>query len=96
MSSKAKVKRTIAVAFTSALLLGVVSTPAFAINDIDVPANECSGENPNVVGTPGGAPNPGLAVSEPVGPPASENNPGQSPGAQAADVLPELLPCLAA
>ena len=55
--------------------------PAYAINDSLVPADECSG-NPNAVGTPGGAPNPGLATADPVGPPASNDNPGRSAGAR--------------
>ncbi len=57
------------------------AAPAHAINDSRVPADECS-ENPNAVGTPGGQPNPGLANAEPVGPPASANNPGRSEGAR--------------
>ncbi|HEV3001743.1 MAG TPA: hypothetical protein VGW75_13460 [Solirubrobacteraceae bacterium] len=57
------------------------AAPAYGINDGRVPADECSG-NPNAVGTPGGAPNPGLAQAEPVGPPASANNPGASTGAR--------------
>ena len=58
-----------------------LAAPAYGINDALVPAAECSG-NPNAVGTPGGAPNPGLARAEPVGPPASRNNPGRSQGAR--------------
>ena len=58
-----------------------LAAPAHAINDGRVPADECS-QNENAVGTPGGAPNPGLARSEPVGPPASANNPGKSQGAR--------------
>ena len=69
----------------SAAVAGVVlagpAPHAFAINDGRVPADECSG-NPNAVGTPGGQPNPGLLVADPVGPPASANNPGRSTGAQ--------------
>ena len=59
----------------------VAAAPAAAINDGRVPADECS-DNPNAVGTPGGQPNPGLARAEPVGPPASANNPGSSTGAR--------------
>ncbi len=76
-----RTKRLAAVVLTSALILGAAAFPALAINDGRVPADECSG-NPSAVGTPQGNPNPGLAVSDPVGPPASDNNPGQSTGAQ--------------
>ena len=71
-------KVTTAAALAAAL---VAATPAYAINDGRVPADECS-DNPSAVGTPGGEPNPGLAQSEQVGPPASANNPGRSSGAR--------------
>ena len=58
-----------------------LATPAQAINDGRVPADECS-DNPNAVGTPGGNQNPGLANTDQVGPPASANNPGRSTGAR--------------
>ena len=74
-------KRLVAVTLTSALVLGTAAFPALAINDGRVPAEECSG-NPTAVGTPQGSPNPGLAVSEPVGPPDSANTPRWSEGAQ--------------
>ena len=76
-----RTKRLAAVALTSALILGSVAFPALAINDDRTPADECSG-NPSAVGTPQGNPNPGLAESDPVDPPASEDNPAQSTGAQ--------------
>lgn len=76
-----RAKMLVVVTLTSAFVLGTTAFPALAINDGRVPAEECSG-NPTAVGTPQGNPNPGLAVSEPVGPPASEANPGQSGGAQ--------------
>ena len=65
----------------AAFLLSAMAVPALAINDSRVPADECSG-NINAVGTPGGEPNPGLLQADPVGPPASASNPGQSTGAQ--------------
>lgn len=68
-----------AIAATAGVL--ALSSPAYGINDGRVPADECSG-NENAVGTPGGEPNPGLATAEPVGPPASANNPGNSQGAR--------------
>jgi len=60
----------------SALMLGVVSGPALAINDALVPAGHCA-KSSSAVGTPQGEPNPGLATTDKVGPPASNNNPGQ-------------------
>jgi hypothetical protein len=79
-----RTKRLSAATLTSALILGSVAFPALAINDGRVPTDECSG-NPSAVGTPQGNPNPGLAVSDPVSPPASENNPGQPTGARGED-----------
>ena len=78
-----RTKSLAAVALTSALMLGTTAFPALAINDSRVPADECS-DNPKAVGEPGGVPlsNPGIAQAEPVGPPVSANNPGQSTGAQ--------------
>ena len=72
-------KTEVAIVATAGVL--AVASPAYAINDGRVPADECSG-NENAVGTPGGDPNPGLARAEPVGPPASANNPGNSQGAR--------------
>jgi hypothetical protein len=70
------------VASTSAVVL-FAAAPASAINDSGVPADECSG-NPKVVGEPTGVPlvNPGIATAEPVDPPVSKNNPGQSTGSK--------------
>ena len=78
-----RTKRLLTVALTSVLILGTAAFPALAINDSRVPADECS-DNPKAVGEPGGVPlsNPGIAQAEPVGPPVSANNPGQSTGAQ--------------
>ena len=69
--------------FVAVVAAGVLAlaAPAYAINDGRVPADECSG-NENAVGTPGGGANPGLDTAEPVGPPASANNPGNSQGAR--------------
>ena len=72
-------KTGIAIAGAAAAL--ALAAPAQAINDGRVPADECS-DNPNAVGTPGGGPNPGLANTDQVGPPASANNPGRSTGAR--------------
>jgi hypothetical protein len=65
------------------LMLVLMAAPALAINDSQVPADECSG-NPKAVGEPGGAPgtNPGINQSDRVGPPVSDNNPGESTGAR--------------
>ncbi len=75
-----------AVAGASALMLSFTAFPALAIGDGKVPADNCSG-NVNAVGTPQGDPNPGLALTDQVGPPASGNNPGQefSPGETGAE-----------
>jgi len=64
------------------LMLALMAAPALAINDSQVPANECSG-NPKSVGEPLGVPlfNPGITQSDPVDPPVSANNPGASTGA---------------
>ncbi len=70
-----RVKRLVAATLMSALMLGVVSGPALAINDALVPAGHCA-ESSSAVGTPQGQPNPGLATTDKVGPPASNNNPG--------------------
>jgi hypothetical protein len=72
-----RAKRALSVALTSALLLGVLSAPALAINDPLVPAGTCAAENSSAVGnTPDGS-NPGIEQSEQVAPPVSDNNPGK-------------------
>ena len=71
-----RVKRALSVTLTSALLLGALSAPALAINDPTVPAGTCAPENSSAVGnTPDGS-NPGIATSDQVAPPVSDNNPG--------------------
>ena len=78
-----RLRKVLAASLVSALILGVVSAPALAINDGRVPADECSG-NPKSVGEPTGVPlqNPGIITAEPVDPPVSgPNNPGVSTGA---------------
>ena len=68
----------LAAVFTSALLVGVVSSPALAVNDVFVPGDECS-ESTQAVG------HPAFVHQQPEGanPPFSLNNPGQSTGAKA-------------
>lgn len=78
-------KRAVATLILAFVLAVLIAPPVFAINDGRVPADECSRDNPNAVGTPGGEPNPGLQTAEPVGPPASGNNPGESTGAEGED-----------
>jgi hypothetical protein len=68
----------LATAFTAALLVGVVSSPAFAINDALVPGDNCAPSNSQAVGHPAS----GNEQAEKVSPPFSLNNPGNSPGAQ--------------
>ena len=70
------------------LLAGSVSlvalaTPAYAINDPRVPANECSADNSASVGDPlPGGGNPGINFHTPdVSPFVSGHNPGVSTGA---------------
>jgi hypothetical protein len=72
------------------VLLGVVAAalaaaaPAQAINDPQVPGDECSNFHAVAVGDPFGH-NPGiLDHAGPVNPPVSANNPGVSTGARGA------------
>jgi hypothetical protein len=59
-----------------------VATPAYAINDPRVPANECSPDNSAAVGDPLHPGNPGINLHTPqVAPFVSGNNPGVSTGA---------------
>lgn len=81
-----KLRRMVAVAFTSALLVGAVSSPVFAVNDKFVPGDECS-ESSVAVGHPAGA----HEQSEQVEPPFSDDNPGQSTGAKGS--ANEQAPC---
>ncbi len=69
----------VAIAATSALLVGTVSFPAFAVNDPFVPATVCSAENSEAVG------HPAIIHQQPQGaePPFSASNPGASTGAKA-------------
>jgi hypothetical protein len=78
-----RVRKVLATALTSALILGAISAPALAINHPVVPSDECSG-NPQS----GGAAATGNFSDTtdqrggPVGLPVSGNNPGESDGAQ--------------
>jgi hypothetical protein len=74
-------KRLVLVGSAVAVLIG--ATPVYAINDGRVPARDCA-NSLSAVGTPGGASNPGLAIS-PVGAPAATNNPSDGKS-QAVDV----------
>jgi hypothetical protein len=71
-----RLKKTLAAVVTSAMLLGALSAPALAINDFLVPAGTCAADNSSAVGNPDGS-NPGIATSDQVAPPVSDNNPGQ-------------------
>ena len=72
-----KVKRVFAAALVSALMLVMLSMPALAINDVLVPAGTCAADTSSAVGnTPDGS-NPGIATTDQVAPPVSDNNPGQ-------------------
>jgi hypothetical protein len=67
------------VAATTALLVGVASSPVFAVNDPLVPGDECSAST-QAVGHPAFA----NQADNPQGanPPFSSNNPGVSDGAK--------------
>lgn len=73
-----RAKKVAAVAFTSTLLVGVVSFPALAVNDPLVPGDDCAANNSQAVG------HPAFAHQQPQGanPPFSSNNPGASTGAK--------------
>jgi hypothetical protein len=65
------------VALVMAAMMVASAAPVFAINDILVPAGTCAAENSSAVGnTPDGS-NPGIATSDQVAPPVSDDNPGQ-------------------
>jgi hypothetical protein len=75
----------LAAVFTSALLVGVVSSPAMAINDAAVPAENCAPATAEAVGHPGADP---LRATGQIGLdetpfPVAANNPGVSEGPQA-------------
>ena len=72
-----RAKRVLAAMFTSALLMGVLSAPALAVNDPLVPGDECSAST-QAVG------HPAFVHQQPQGanPPFSLNNPGKSTGAK--------------
>lgn len=65
-----RAKRVLAAVFTSALLVGVVGSPALAVNDPLVPGDDCS-ESTQAVG------HPAVVHQQPEGanPPFSQNNP---------------------
>ena len=72
-----RLKKTLAAVVTSGLLLGALSAPALAINDVVVPAGTCAADTSSAVGnTPDGS-NPGIATTDQVAPPVSDDNPGQ-------------------
>jgi hypothetical protein len=67
----------VTVALVMTAMLVATAAPAMAINDVLVPAGTCAAENSSAVGnTPDGS-NPGIATSEQVAPPVSDDNPGQ-------------------
>ena len=77
-------KRVFAAVSTSALLLvGVVCSPALAVNDPLVPGDNCAPDNAQAVGHPASANNqtPQTAAN----PPFSSNNPGVSTGARGSE-----------
>ncbi len=78
-----RVRKVLATAVTSTLILGAISAPALAINHAVIPADQCSG-NP----ASGGAAAASNFVDKtdqtggPVGLPVSRDNPGASTGAE--------------
>jgi hypothetical protein len=74
-----RAKKVLAAVFTSALLVGVVSAPALAVNDPLVPGDECSASM-QAVGHPAFA----NQADNPQGanPPFSVGPPGKSTGAK--------------
>jgi hypothetical protein len=74
-------KAIVAIVLALSLLVPLASS-AWAINDFLVPADECSPSQSSAVGNPGGGSNPGIAQADPVRPPVSDNNPGESTGAK--------------
>jgi hypothetical protein len=74
-----RTKRVVAVALTSAMLLGTMASAALAVNDPIVPGDECSAST-TAVGHPASVRNqtPETAAN----PPFSQNNPGESTGAE--------------
>lgn len=81
-----KLRRMVSVALTSALLVGAVSSPVFAVNDKFVPGDECS-ESSVAVGHPAATNEQSPKASAPF----SDENPGQSTGAKGSTN--EQAPC---
>ena len=83
-----RVRKVLATAVTSTLILGALSVPALAINHAVIPANECSGNSAS-----GGVAAADNFVSQtdhsggPVGLPVSGNTPGASLGAEGDNAL---------
>ena len=70
------------IAALAALVLGLTAAPAYAINDVLVPGDNCAPDNAQAVGHPAFT----HEQADPVGPPPfSANNPGDSTGAQAGE-----------
>jgi hypothetical protein len=78
-----RAKKASAAVLTSALLVGVVGSPALAVNDPIVPGDNCAPDNAQAVGHPAF----GNQQDNPQGanPPFSSNNPGASAGAQGSE-----------
>jgi len=77
-----RAKRVVAAVLTSALLVvGVVASPALAVNDPLVPGDNCAPEDTaQAVGHPASTNNQTPITA--ANPPFSSNNPGLSAGAQ--------------
>ena len=82
-----RAKRVFGTLCASALLVGVVGSPALAVNDPLVPGDNRAPDNSEAVG------HPALVHQQPRGanPPFSSNNPGESTGARGS--LHSQAPC---
>ncbi len=74
-----RAKRLLAAACTSALLVGVLGSPALAVNDPFVPGEECAPDNSEAVGHPASAHEQSPVADAPF----SLNNPAGPGGARA-------------
>jgi hypothetical protein len=62
-------------------VLGLAAAPAYAVNDVFVPGDNCAPDNAQAVGHPAAQ----HEQSPTASPPFSENNPGSSTGAKAGE-----------
>jgi hypothetical protein len=80
-----RAKKVLAAVLTSAILVGVVGSPALAVNDPLVPGDNCAPDNAQAVGHPALTNNQTPDDSTAANPPFSSNNPGVSTGAKGSE-----------